>query len=134
MNAIKQPIVCCVLDLPTQLVKRTLLWLSLCINTIRSQFIQLLNAQINEEPHHGPQHVVFGQVIPSHFINASLEDVLKVLIHWLSNQPRYPQLVDIERCRVSIIEHHGVPQVVVGWPVECLHSLQACSNKRSLPW
>ena len=72
----------------------------------------------------GPQHLVLGHVVPAHLVHAGLEDALEVGVEGRRDQPGHPQLVDVERRRMTVVEDHRVAQVVVGRAVEGFLALQ----------
>ena len=62
----------------------------------------------------GPEHLVLGQVVPTHLVHAGLEQLLEIGIERLFDQAGHPQLVDIQRRRMPVIEDHRMAQMVVG--------------------
>jgi hypothetical protein len=52
----------------------------------------------------GPHHVVFGEVVPRHFVDACLEDALEVGIDGVGDDASHTHLVHVEDRGVPIIE------------------------------
>ncbi|MNY14489.1 hypothetical protein D3C86_1476660 [compost metagenome] len=66
----------------------------------------------------GPLALVLGEVVPGHLVDAGLEEVLVVGVERVADQPGKTQLVDVEHCRMAVVEDERMAQVMVGRPVE----------------
>jgi hypothetical protein len=73
----------------------------------------------------GPQHLVLGHIIPAHFIDAGLKQLLEIGIQRLFDQAGDPQLVDVQHRRMPVVENHRVAQVMIGRAEESFLTAQA---------
>ena len=76
-------------------------------------------------PDAGPAHLVLGHVVPAHFVHPGLEQSLVVGVERLIEQTGDPQLVDVQRRWMTVVENHRVAQVVVGRTEKGFLALQA---------